>query len=124
MACILIIDDDVALRMTLREILEQAGYEVVEASDGQEGLQRYRATAIDMILIDLLMPGYEGLETIRALRQADPQVKIIAMSGGGQTGRMNFLEVAAVLGAQRTLPKPFSRQGLLEAVHALMQGEG
>jgi CheY-like chemotaxis protein len=123
MARLLIIDDDVQFRLTLREILEQAGYEVVEASDGREGLQRSQATHMDVILLDLLMSGQEGLETMRALRQADPQVKIIAMSGGGQTGRMDFLKVAAVMGAQRTLQKPFRHEALLAAVRELTQGD-
>jgi CheY-like chemotaxis protein len=121
MARILIIDDDADLRTTLREILEQAGYEVVEVSDGREGLQRYLGASVDLVITDLLMPEQEGVETIRDLRQINPQVRIIAMSGGGQTGRMNFLQVATVLGAQRTLHKPFNRQTLLEAVRDLTQ---
>jgi CheY-like chemotaxis protein len=121
MARILIIDDDADLRTTLQEILEQAGYEVVEVSDGREGLQRYLGASVDLVITDLLMPEREGVETISALRQLNPQVRIIAMSGGGQTGRMNFLQVAAVLGAQRTLHKPFNRHTLLEAVRDLTQ---
>ncbi len=76
----------------------------------------------DLIITDLLMPERERLETITVLRRINPQVKIIAIIGGGQTGRMDFLYVAAALGAQRTLHKPFTRQELLAAVHALTQG--
>lgn len=76
-----------------------------------------------MVLLDILMPEREGLETISALRRLNPQVKIIAMSGGGQTGAMDFLHVAMALGAQHTLHKPFTRQTLLEAVHDLTQSE-
>jgi CheY-like chemotaxis protein len=123
MTRILIIDDDADLRTTLRDLLEHAGYEVVEVSNGREGLQRYLGASMDLVITDLLMPEQEGVETIRALRQINPQVKIIAMSGGGQTGRMDFLHVAEVLGAQRTLHKPFNRQTLLEAVRDLTQSE-
>lgn len=122
MARILIIDDDAELRMTLRAIVEQAGYEVVEASNGQEGLQRYVVVPTDVVLLDILMPEREGLETISALRRLNPQVKIIAMSGGGQTGTMDFLHAAALMGAQRTLHKPFRQQELLDAVWELTQG--
>lgn len=120
MARILIIDDDVEIRMLLREMLEREGHEVVEASDGLEGLRRFQAAPIDVILLDMLMPEPDGLETILALRRVDPAVKIIAISGGGQTGTRDFLYVAAALGAQRTLRKPFHRQELLEAVRDLL----
>ncbi len=69
------------------------------------------------------MPEQEGLETITALRRINPQVKIIAITGGGQTGQLDFLRAAAVLGAQRTLHKPFTRQTLLAAVRDLTRGE-
>lgn len=123
MARILIIDDDTDLRSTLRDLLEQAGYEVVEASDGREGLAAYMATPAELIITDLLMPEHEGLETICSLRQLNPQIKIIAITGGGQTGRLDFLQAAAFLGAQRTLQKPFNRQTLLAAVRDLTLGE-
>jgi CheY-like chemotaxis protein len=123
MARILIIDDEADLRTTLQDLLEHAGYEVVEVSDGRKGLQHYLGVSMDLMITDLLMPEQEGVETIRALRQINPQVKMIAMSGGGQTGRMDFLHVAAVLGAQRTLHKPFNRQTLLEVVRDLTQSE-
>lgn len=120
MARILIIDDDAQLRATLREVLEREGYGVVEAYNGREGLKRYQTAPTEVIIIDILMPEQEGLETIMLLRRVDPQVKIIAMSGGGQRGRMDFLHLAAMLGAQRTLHKPFRLQELIEAVRDLM----
>ena len=123
MARILIIDDDADLRTTLRDLLEQAGYAVVEAHDGHAGLTSYEAAPTDLIITDLLMPEREGLETITALRRINPQVKIIAITGGGQTGQLDFLRAAAVLGAQRTLHKPFNRQTLLAAVRDLTRGE-
>jgi len=120
MARILIIDDDAQLRATLREVLEREGYEVVEAPNGREGLERYQEAPTEVMITDILMPEQEGLETIMILRRVDPQAKIIAISGGGQTGRMDFLHLAAMLGAQRTLRKPFRPQELLEAVRDLM----
>ena len=122
-ARILIIDDDDPLRHMLCQALEQAGYETVEARDGQEGLEHFRATPADLIITDILMPGKEGLETIMELRRAIPGVKIIAISGGGQTGNMTFLEVARYLGAQRALQKPFELRELLKAVHEVLESQ-
>lgn len=119
MARILIIDDDVQLCATLRDVLEREGYEVAEAHNGREGLERYQEAPTEVMITDILMPEQEGLETIMTLRRVDPQAKIIAISGGGQTGRMDFLHLAAMLGAQRTLWKPFHPQELIEAVRDL-----
>jgi CheY-like chemotaxis protein len=88
---ILIIDDEDQFRSMLRRVLERASYEVVEAQDGNEGIQRCREAPMDLIITDILMPGKEGLETIMDLRREFSQVKIIAISGGGRTGDLNFL---------------------------------
>ncbi len=120
MACILVIDDNDELRVTLREILEGTGYEVREASNGREGIARCQAHAIALVITDLLMPEQEGLETIKELRAMAPPPKIIAMSGGGETGRLNFLQAAAVLGANRTLQKPIRARDLLTTVQDLL----
>jgi len=120
MARILIIEDEIQLGGALRHMLERAGYEVVEARNGREGVHHFRAMPPDLVITDILMPEQEGLETIRALRQTCPAIKIIAISGGGQKRTLNFLFVAEKLGAQRTLWKPFRRQELLEAVRELL----
>lgn len=119
---ILIIDDEDQFRSMLRQVLERASYEVVEAQDGNEGIQRCREAPMDLIITDILMPGKEGLETIMDLRREFPQVKIIAISGGGRTGDLNFLELAKRLGAQGTLQKPCGQEELLDAVQEILQG--
>ena len=116
MSSILIIDDDAGLRDGLRRSLRQAGYEVREAGDGLQGLRSVEQAPVDLILLDIFMPGKEGLETIRDLRRAHPAIRIIAMSGGGSKGSFDVLKMATMLGARRTLAKPFSREQLLEAV--------
>ena len=121
MARILIIDDEDQPRRMLQQVLIRAGYEVVEARDGNQGLQLFRVSQTDLIITDILMPEKEGLETIIDLRREFPAVKIIAISGGGRTGNLNFLEVAKRLGAQRTLQKPFELQEMLAAVRDLLQ---
>jgi two-component system chemotaxis response regulator CheY len=120
-ARILIIDDEDQPRRMLQQVLIRAGYEVVEARDGNQGLQLFRVSQTDLIITDILMPEKEGLETIIDLRREFPAVKIIAISGGGRTGNLNFLEVAKRLGAQRTLQKPFELQEMLAAVRDLLQ---
>jgi DNA-binding response OmpR family regulator len=120
-ARILIIDDEDQPRRMLQQVLIRAGYEVVEARDGNQGLQLFRVSQTDLIITDILMPEKEGLETIIDLRREFPAVKIIAISGGGRTGHLNFLEVAKRLGAQRTLQKPFELQEMLAAVRELLQ---
>ena len=120
MTTILIIDDDRHIRSILRHMLERAGYTVMEASNGHEGVQHVRGALPDLIITDIFMPEKEGLETIRELRRLCPESKILAISGGGRTGALDFLGVAEKLGAQRTLRKPFLRQELLEAVRELV----
>ena len=121
MVRILLIDDDDDFRTVLRTALKQDGYVVEEARNGQEGSQRYRTAPADLVIIDLLMPEQEGLETIRALRQEFSEVKIIAISGG--TGRLNFLPLARMFGALRTLQKPFTLQELQEVVREVVRQE-
>jgi CheY-like chemotaxis protein len=90
MSRILLIDDDDQFRGMLRQALRPEGYEVVEARDGKEGLIRFRTAAIDLVITDILMPEQEGLQTIRELRAEFPAIKIIAISGDGAQGTLNF----------------------------------
>ncbi len=116
MARILIIDDEDELRAILCKMLEQAGHEVSEAANGAQGLQVYEQDPTDLVITDIIMPEKEGVETIIALRRADPGLPIIAISGGGRVEATDVLSMARKLGARRTLSKPFRREQLLEAV--------
>jgi len=117
MARILVIDDEANIRSLYKRILEQAGHDVREAVDGSQGTTLYRQHGADLVITDILMPQKEGIETIMELRRDFPQVKIIAISGGGQTMSSSAcLHLAKRLGAIKTLAKPFSRQELLTAV--------
>jgi CheY-like chemotaxis protein len=119
MPSVLVVDDQDQVRQLIRETLEQAGYEVEEARDGKEGLDRYRIRSTDLVIMDILMPDQDGLETIMTLRQEFPDSRIIAMTGGSDmVGIPNFLDVAKMLGARRTLQKPFELKVLLDAVAA------
>ena len=121
MARILVIDDEDALRQLLVQTLEREGYEVDEAPSGEEGVRRYLAAPAEVVIADILMPDGEGLETIQTLKQANPAVKIIAISGGGAMGRMDYLDVAERLGADCSLQKPFRLRDLIALVQGLLE---
>lgn len=119
MPSVLVVDDQDQVRQLIRETLEQAGYEVEEANDGKEGLERYRAKSPDLVIMDILMPDQDGLEAIMTLRREFPDTPVIAMTGGSDMiGVLNILDVAQMLGARRTLQKPFELKVLLDAVAA------
>lgn len=80
---VLIVEDDPSLRDSLRRTLRKKGYTIIEAEEGGQGLKLLKAHTVDVVLIDIFMPGKEGIETIQQIRRSHPQVKIIAMSGGG-----------------------------------------
>lgn len=115
---ILIIDDDDQFRKMLRKMLEFEGYKVTEASDGEEGIGRHSVQPADLIITDIIMPGKEGIETILAIKEKDPAIKFIAVSGGGWYGSEVEFEMARSLGAC-TLKKPFEREEMLNAIQQL-----
>lgn len=121
MATILIIDDEEGLRDVARKALERAGHHVLEAADGRAAILVLGKAAPDLIITDILMPEQEGLQTIREIRKRRLRTPILAVSGGGRTARLDFLDIATELGADRTLAKPFRVGELLEAVDQLLQ---
>ena len=122
MPSILVVDDEDQIRQLIRETLEQAGYHVTEARDGKEALQQYRLAPADVVIMDILMPDQDGLETTATLRREFPNVKVIAITGGSDMiGILNFLDVAKMLGAHRVLQKPFEMKTLLDTVQAELQ---
>lgn len=120
MARVLVIDDDVLLRITLRRALEAEGYEVLEAADGSKGVSLYREHPTDVVLTDIFMPNQEGLETIMTLKRDFPDVRILAMSGGSVIESETCLNMAKGLGAIRVYTKPFVIQRLLKDIGELL----
>ncbi len=118
MARILVIDDDAELRALAGLNLKDAGYQVLLAADGNEGLKLFREQPADLVITDIYMPNREGLETIRDMRQRSPKVGIIAISGRATAGTM--LGIARKLGADEVLQKPFAMQELLSAVDKVL----
>ena len=121
MANILLVDDEEQLRSILRIVLESAGHDVEEAGNGKEAVESYRSRPADLLVTDIVMPEKEGIETIIQLRESYPEVKVIAMSGGGRTGDQNYLELAKKLGANHVLAKPFSNSEFLNAVNLVLR---
>lgn len=120
MSRIVVIDDEDGVRDMLRRVLEQAGHQVFDAPDGKRGLELVRVHAPDLVITDILMPEQEGLETIRIIRRTAIDTPIVAISGGGRTARMDFLEVALEFGANATLAKPFRPRELVGVVDKLL----
>jgi CheY-like chemotaxis protein len=120
MAKILIVDDDSAVRATIKILLERAGHNVVAAGDGRNGLALFEADDFDLLFLDIFMPGMDGIETMRRVHQQRPLVPIIVISGNpilSDSGNApDFLTMATKLGAILSLQKPFKPAALLEAV--------
>src|SRR5262245_40221210 len=124
---ILVIDDDKSVRTAIKIVLEQHGYEVSVAEDGYSGLAAVETRLYDLIVVDIFMPGMDGLETIRMIRQNTPLVPIVAISGflrrDCSVPTPDFLTMATKLGANGTLHKPFRPHDLINAVQTcLAQG--
>ena len=117
---ILLIDDEPSVLSMVEKMLRFDGHEVVPANDGEEGMRLLAEEAdIELVITDLIMPNKEGIETIMEIRQVQPNVKILAMSGGGRGGANTYLSAAKSIGADATLSKPFLRQDLIDAVNNL-----
>jgi DNA-binding response OmpR family regulator len=119
MARILLIDDDQHLRQVLRYYLVQAGHEVIEARNGNEALTQ--TCAFDLAITDIVMPDRDGFETISALRARQPDLKIIAMSGGGIMSATSYLALARQLGAGAVLAKPFSMDEFAATLESVLR---
>jgi len=118
MAHLLVIDDDAAVRQTVRAMLLDAGHSVIEADNGATGIAHVTQGAIDVVLTDIIMPGTEGVETIQQIRRLRPTMKIIAMSGSYSSDA--YLSAAAKLGAQAILKKPFRTAELRDAIDKVL----
>ncbi len=120
---ILVVDDESQIRTMLAQMLEQEGYTVHTAEHGEEGLALVGKFAFDLVITDMIMPVKDGLKFIMELVRDYPEVRILAISGGGAIKAERYLTMAGYLGDIATLEKPFKREILLEVVRKQLQVE-
>lgn len=122
MSRILVIDDDKQMREMLKQTLERAGYAVIEAANGVEGLTIHREQHVDVVITDLIMPGKDGMETIIELKREFPDVRIIAVSGGNRAmDPRDYLLYTSQFGVRHTFTKPFDTKEIINAIESLLQ---
>jgi len=117
MASILVIDDETPIRTMLRDILEQDDHEVKEACNGKEAYSIFKKGEFDLLITDLVMPEKSGIDLIMEIKKEYPDMRVIAISGGGGiTGRFDYLPIAKLIGAKAIINKPFHMSELRETV--------
>jgi len=117
---ILVVDDDQTIRDVFKRALENSGYEVIVAINGMECQEMYLKHNPDIIILDIIMPEQEGIETILRLKATDKNVKIIAVSGGGMGSAFGYLDNALKLGAKAAFEKPVNLKELIKKVNSLL----
>jgi CheY-like chemotaxis protein len=124
MPSILVVDDEAAVRQFLRLVLEGAGHEVLEASNGKEAMEEVRRRTFDLVIITLFLPVQAGFETIRGLKEEHAGLPIIAMSDRFRDLPQEALLLMSVaLGAKASMQKPLSADAVLEAVQKILASE-
>lgn len=116
---IVVIDDNEDIRWLIYNMLNLEGYNVYQAPESKTAFEIIRTTPIDLVITDLIMPDKDGLEIIMDLRRDFPDIKIIAISAGGQIGPSTYLDMAMKLGADRILYKPFNQSDVIKVVREL-----
>lgn len=119
----LIVDDDQELLDTIAQLVRALGFEVLTAQDGLRGVEAFRRTSPNVVLIDIVMPEQDGIGAILQMRSGRPDAKIIAMSGKISAIRAGYLDMAKKLGADAVLAKPFSLEELMRTLHSVLKEE-
>jgi len=131
MSSVLIIDDEAEVSRALRRVLERAGFDVTTCSGGEEGLETFRNAPADVVITDIIMPKMNGIAIMQSIRAHRPQTRIIAISGGGNFGPIDYqpeaittsayLAAATQAGADAVLTKPFDKEVLLETLQRILR---
>ncbi len=117
---ILVVDDDPISRQVLKAMLEKEGHLVTEAEDGVKAVKGYDRNLIDLVITDIFMPEKEGVQTVRELMKENPEIKIIAVSGGSSSANYDSLDWIKMFGVKYTFTKPFNAKAILAAVDDLL----
>lgn len=116
-ASILVVDDDDSILALVDAVLGDAGYRVLTTENGREALRQLDLLAIDLVLLDIVMPDKDGIETVQEIRRQYPNLPVVVMSGSGPSS--TYLRMAQKLGATEILPKPFAIDELVALVDRL-----
>lgn len=117
---ILIVDDDDMMRMYIKTLLTQNGYDISEAANGKDGLRAFRDITPDLVITDIIMPEMEGITFIKSLREHNNYIPIIAMTGNVHGRMEEYLDISSKLGADEILRKPIKADEFLEAIKRLI----
>jgi CheY-like chemotaxis protein len=117
---ILLVDDNEDARVTVARILEMSGYHVTQAANARAASALLKEQAPDLVITDIFMPEGDGFEMLNELRSREPNIPVIAISGGGTQQGLDVLAIAGRLGAKNVLYKPFARRQLLDAIAAAL----
>lgn len=115
---VLIVDDDADLRLSLKLVLDLAGYATRTARDGNQALSLQRELPASILITDIFMPESDGFETIQKFRREYPRTRIVVISGAAKRAKQNYLSVAAQLGVDATIQKPFDVEELLATLRS------
>ena len=122
MGCIVIVDDELHMRLLMQGMLRQDGHDVLLADSATEAMRLVQENTVDLLITDLVMPQTTGIDLIVQIKEAFPNIKVIAVSGGGGiTGRFDYLPIAKLVGAGCILSKPFKKEQLCTAVAAALK---
>lgn len=122
MACVLLIDDEPAVRFSGAQMLRFLGHQVITASDGLEGLQFLSLGSCNLVIADLQMPGLAGAELAAAIHRLNPTIPVIGSWAEGSIPPFDPGVLARKLGVQGTLPKPYGVDELKAAIDAALKG--
>lgn len=114
---ILVVDDSKFMRMLLGDLLSRNGFDVLEAESGEEALQIYRKERPDLVTLDILMPGRDGIETVGDLREEDPKARIVMVTA---LGMEDYIQRALEAGADGFILKPFSPERVLDTLKEVL----
>lgn len=120
MASILLIDDDPTIQLLFYQFLTELGHEVAQAEDGKVGMRLLEQHKPDLVITDILMPEMDGLEILMAIQKMNPEIPIIAISGGSRQLQIDFLRQAKLFGARYVFEKPVPLDVLRKAVDELL----
>lgn len=121
MALILIVDDDPTVRAIATEMLRSDDHAIVEAADGRQALELIEKMPVDLVILDMLMPNMDGLETILALKQQRSSARILAVSSGGLMDSASLLKIALTFGADASMQKPLRLAAFRDTVRRLVE---